>query len=47
MDAETQPLILCPPDANRRLIGTDPAAGKEGGQEEKGETEDEMGGWHL
>ena len=46
MDAETQPLILCPPDANRRLIGTDPAAGKEGGQEEKGETEDEMGGWH-
>ena len=28
------------------LIGKDPNAGKEWGQEEKGTTEDEMPGWH-
>ena len=28
------------------LIGKDPDAGKDGGQEEKGTTEDEMVGWH-
>ena len=28
------------------LIGKDPEAGKDGGQEEKGTTEDEMVGWH-
>ena len=28
------------------LIGKDPEAGKDGGQEEKGMTEDEMVGWH-
>ena len=28
------------------LIGKDPDAGKDGGQEEKGMTEDEMVGWH-
>ena len=28
------------------LIGKDPEAGKDGGQEEKGITEDEMVGWH-
>ena len=27
-------------------IGKDPDAGKDGGQEEKGTTEDEMVGWH-
>ena len=29
-----------------RLIGKDPDAGKERGQEEKGATEDAMVGWH-
>ena len=29
-----------------RLIRKDPDAGKDGGQEEKGMTEDEMVGWH-
>ena len=29
-----------------RLIGKDPDAGKDGRQEEKGMTEDEMVGWH-
>ena len=29
-----------------RLIGKDPDAGREWGQEEKGMTEDEMAGWH-
>ena len=28
------------------LIGKDPGAGKDWGQEKKGETEDEMVGWH-
>ena len=28
------------------LIGKDPDAGRDGGQEEKGTTEDEMAGWH-
>ena len=38
--------ILWPPDAKSRLIWTDPDAGKDWGQEEKGMTEDEMVGWH-
>ena len=29
-----------------QLTGKDPDAGKDGGQEEKGTTEDEMVGWH-
>ena len=29
-----------------RLIGKDPDAGRDWGQEEKGMTEDEMAGWH-
>ena len=33
-------------DAKSRLIGKDLDAGKDWGQEEKGETEDEMVGWH-
>ena len=28
------------------LIGKDSDAGKDGGQKEKGTTEDEMAGWH-
>ena len=43
-DAEAS--ILWPPDAKIQLIGKDPAAGKDWGQEEKGMTEDEMVGWH-
>ena len=38
--------ILWPLDAKSRLIGKDPNAGKDLGQEEKGNAEDEMGGWH-
>ena len=35
------------PDVKSRLIGNDPDAGKDRGQEEKRVTEDEMVGWHL
>ena len=38
--------ILWPPDGKSQLIGKDPDAGKDGGQEEEGSTEDEMVGWH-
>ena len=44
-DAET--LVLWLPDAKKRLIGKDPDAGKDCGQEEKGVTEDGMVGWHY
>ena len=43
-DAETP--ILWPPLAKFGLIGKDPDAGRDWGQEEKGTTEDEMAGWH-
>ena len=39
-------LKLWPPDAKSQLIGKDSNAGKDGRQEEKGATEDEMVGWH-
>ena len=45
-DAEVEAPILWPPDAKNWLIGKDPDAGKDWGQEEKGTTEDEMVGWH-
>jgi len=45
-DAKSEDLILWPPDAKSWLIGRDPDAGKDWGQEEKGTTEDEMAGWH-
>ena len=38
--------ILWPPDVNSQLIGKDPHAGKDWGQEEKGAREEEMVGWH-
>ena len=38
--------ILWPHDAKNWLIGKDPDAGKDWGQEEKGATEDEMVAWH-
>ena len=45
-DAEAETPIFWPPDAKSWLIGKDPDAGKDWGQEEKGTTEDEMIGWH-
>ena len=45
-DAEAEATILGPYDVKRELIGKDPDAGKDWGQEEKGVTEDEMVGWH-
>jgi len=45
-DAEAETPILWPPDAKSWLIGKDPDAGRDWGQEEKGATEDEMAGWH-
>ena len=38
--------VLWPPFAKSWLIGKDPDAGKDWGQEEKGTTEDEMVGWN-
>ena len=45
-DAEVEAPILWPLDVKNWLIGKDPDAGKDWGQEEKGMTEDEMVGWH-
>ena len=45
-DAEAETPILWPPDAKNQLVGKDPDAGIDLGQEEKGMTEDEMAGWH-
>ena len=45
-DAEAETPVLWPPDAKNWVIGKDPDAGKDWGQEEKGTTEDEMVGWH-
>ena len=43
-DDEAETPILWPPDAKSWLIGKDPDAGKDWGQEEKAMTEDEMVG---
>ena len=43
---EAEAPLLWPSDAKSWLIGKDPDAGKDWGQEEKGMTEDEMVGWH-
>ena len=45
-DVEAKTPTLWPPDVKSWLIGKDPDAGKNWGQEEKGMTEDEMVGWH-
>ena len=45
-DAEAETPIRWPPYAKVWLIGEDPDAGRDWGQEEKGMTEDEMVGWH-
>ena len=45
-DAEAETPILWPPGVKSWLIRKDHDAGKDGRQEEKGMTEDEMVGWH-
>ena len=45
-DITAETPILVPPHVKSWLIGKDPDAGREWGQEEKGMTEDEMVGWH-
>ena len=45
-DVEAETAILWPPDVKSWLIGKDPDAGRDWGQEEKGMTEDETVGWH-
>ena len=45
-DAEAEARVLWPSDSKNLLIGKEPDAGKDWGQEEKGATEDEMDGWH-
>ena len=44
-DAEAETPILWLLDPKNGLIGKDPDAGRDWGQEEKGTTEDEMVGW--
>ena len=43
-DAEAETPIFWPPHVKTSLIGKDPDAGRDWGQEEKGTTEDEMDG---
>ena len=45
-DAEAETPVFWPPHGKSGLIGKDPDAGRDWGQEEKGTTEDEMAGWH-
>ena len=45
-DADTEVPKLWPSGTKSRLIGKDPDARKDWGQEEKGAIEDEMVGWH-
>ena len=45
-NAKAETRILWPPHAKSSLIGKDPDAGRDWGQEEKGTPEDEMAGWH-
>ena len=46
-DTEAETPILWLPYVKSWLIGKDPDAGKDWGQEDKGTTEDEMTGWHY
>ena len=45
-DAEAETPILWLPHEKSWLVGKDPDAGKDWGQEQKGTREDEMVGWH-
>ena len=46
IEAIAEAPILWPLDSKSWLIGKDPDAGKDRREEEKGETDDEMVGWH-
>ena len=46
-DAEAEAPILWPPDSKSQLVGKDPDARKDWGQEEKGVTENELIWWHY
>ena len=46
IDAEAEAPIPCPSDVKSWLIGKDPDAGEDWGQEEMEVTEDETIGWH-
>ena len=45
-DAKAETPVLWPPHVKSSLIGKDPDAGRDWGQEEKGTTKDEMAGWN-
>ena len=45
-DVEAETPILWPPDVKSWLIGKDPDAGKDWGQEKEGTTENKMVAWH-
>ena len=45
-DAKAETPILWPPHTKSWLIGKDPDAGRDWGQEEKGTTEDELAVWY-
>ena len=45
-DVEAEAPKLWPPDEKNWLVGKDPDAGKDWGQEEKGTTDNEMVGWN-
>ena len=45
-DAKAETPVLWPPHVKSWLIGKDPDAGRDWGQEEKGATEAEMAGWY-
>ena len=45
-DVKAETLVLWPPEVKSQPTGKDPDTGKDRGQEDKGETEDEMVGWH-
>ena len=45
-DAKAETPMFWPPDSKNWLIGEDPDAGENWGQEEKGTTEDKIVGWH-
>ena len=44
-DAKVETPVFWPPHVKSWLIGKDPDAGRDRGQEEQGTTEDEMAGW--
>ena len=45
-EAKAEIPMLWSPHVKSWLIGKDPDAGRDWGQEKKGTTEDEMAGWH-